>query len=128
MELKKEFEILNPKCSHFSEDRLRIKLCANYFSFEKDLYLCLVYISLETSTHQSSRNNIWNLLEEEISKFSITGHILLTGDFNARTGLLPDYVSLDSSYMSPFHQIIVLTYQSQENQRIIQSITMAGSC
>ena len=69
---------------------------ANYFSFEKDLYLCLVYISPETSTHQSSRNNIWNLLEEEISNFSIRGHILLTGDFNARTGLLPDYVNHDS--------------------------------
>ena len=60
------------------------------------MYLCLAYISPETSTHQLSRNNIWNLLEDEISNFSNTGHILLTGDFNARTGLLPDYVSHDS--------------------------------
>ena len=55
--IKEGIEILNPKCKFFPEDRLWIKLCANYFSFEKDLYLCLVYISPETSTHQSSRNN-----------------------------------------------------------------------
>ena len=99
--IKEGIEILNPKCNNFSEDRLWIKLCANYFSFEKDLYLCLVYISPETSTHQSSGNNIWNLLEEEISNFSIRGHILLTRDFNARTGLLPDYVSHDSDLHVP---------------------------
>ena len=36
------------------------------------------------------------MLEEEIANFSKVGHILLTGDFNARTDLLPDYVTHDS--------------------------------
>ena len=34
-------------------------------------------------------------------QLSISGHILLTGDFNARIGLLPDYVSHDSDLHVP---------------------------
>ena len=61
------------------------------------MYMCLVYITPETSTHQSSRNSVWNILEEEIAIFSTTGHILLTGDFSVRTGSLPNYVNHDST-------------------------------
>ena len=67
----------------------------DYFGFDKDLHTCLVYVTPETSTHQSSRNSVWKILEEEIAIFSTTGHILLTGDFNAHTGLLPDCVNRD---------------------------------
>ena len=71
------------------------------FSFDKDLYVCLVYVTPETSTHQSSRNSVWNMLEEEIATFSTIGHVLLTGDFNARTGSLSDYVNHDSALHIP---------------------------
>jgi len=78
------------------EDRLWIKLSANYFSFDKDFIpvLNIIYITPETSTHQSSRNSVWNILKEEIASFSNTGHILLTGYFNAPTGSLPDYLPI----------------------------------
>ena len=41
-------EFLNSTYNNFSEDRLWIKLSANYFGLNKDLLLCLVYDSLET--------------------------------------------------------------------------------
>ena len=52
-----------------------------------------MYISPKTSTQQSSRNSVWNTLEEEIANFSTSGHIVLTGDFNTHTCSLPDHVT-----------------------------------
>jgi len=72
-----------------------------------------------------SRNSLWNILKEEIANFSTTGHILLTGDFNACTGSLPDYVNHDS--ISHSHQTIWWILLSQENQRIVWSAIMAES-
>ena len=48
------------------------------------------------STHISSRDSIWSLLEEEIAKFSPKAPVILTGGFNARTGSMPDYILHDS--------------------------------
>ena len=78
-----------------------VKLCASFFGFDKDLFLCLAYVSPETSSHSASRDNIWNLFEEEIAYFSTIGNILLTGDLNARTGLLPDFVNYDTDLYVP---------------------------
>ena len=44
---------------------------------------------------------MWNILEDETAKFSALGHIVLTGDFNARTSSLPDYVADDSAFYIP---------------------------
>ena len=73
-----------------------LKLDADFFGFDKDVFLCLAYISPESSCHPTSRDNLWNLLEEEIASFSNCGQIILTGDLNARTSSLPDYATHDS--------------------------------
>ena len=88
-------------CAKTSEDRLWIKLQADFFGLDKDVFLCLAYVSPDTSCHPASRDSLWSLLEEEIAAFSTTGHIILTGDFNARTGSLPDYVTYDSDSHIP---------------------------
>ena len=44
-EIKEGIEFLNSLCSNNSEDRMWIKLSANYFGFDKDMYMCLVYIT-----------------------------------------------------------------------------------
>ena len=59
----------------------------------------MTYISPDTSCHPT--DSLWSLLEEEIAAFFTTGHIILTGDFNARTGSLPDYVTVDSDSHIP---------------------------
>ena len=56
-----------------------------FFRFDKDVFLCLAYVSPETSCHLASRDHLWSLLGEEIANFSSAGHIILTGDLNART-------------------------------------------
>ena len=89
------------ECDQKSNDRLWLKLSSTFFGLENDTFVCLCYISPETSTHQSSRNNIWNLLKEEIATFSSKGCIILTGDMNARTGIRPDFVPSDSNEHVP---------------------------
>ena len=41
------------------------------------------------------------MLQEEIAAYSTKKHVILTGDFNARTGTLPDYVELDTGKYIP---------------------------
>ena len=51
--IRKEIEegIEHVICAKNSEDRLWLKLQANFFGFEKDVFLCLAYVSPETSCH-----------------------------------------------------------------------------
>ena len=60
------------------------------------IFLCLTYVTPDKSCHQSSRDNVWNLIRHEIANFTTKGHIMLIGDFNARTGTIPDYIMFDS--------------------------------
>ena len=58
---------------------------------------------------------------KEIAKFSPLGHIILTGDFNARTGVLLDYIAEDSDqYISlpPEYELDIPVPRSSENRAI----------
>jgi len=62
---------------------------------DTDLFLGGVYIpQLDSSSTVSSfqNNNAFNIVQEEISYFSQQGSVAICGDFNARTGQLPDYI------------------------------------
>ena len=83
------------------EDRLWLEFNSEFFGLDKYLFLCFIYITPESSCHVSSRDNIWGYLQEEIVTFSINGNIMITGDFNARTGTLLDYINDDSTSYIP---------------------------
>ena len=83
------------------EDRLWLKLNSSFFGFSSDLFLCFTYISPATSTSTHARGNIWQLLSTEVARFSMHGNILLTGDLNARTSVLPDYNEHDLNVFVP---------------------------
>ena len=63
---------------------------------ENDLYICLCYIIPDGSTTLSYMDKAWQTLQQDIAKYSQLGKIILTGDLNARTGSLPDYIENDS--------------------------------
>jgi uncharacterized protein YpiB (UPF0302 family) len=86
-----------------------LKLCKKLFSLEKDLYIGVTYISPANSSFSSKRDNIFEILESDIAKYSQYGNCLICGDFNARTATEPDYcldensndyVSLPNDYVS----------------------------
>ena len=88
---------LSGKCK--SDDRLWLKLCSLFFGLTKDI-CCISHQKIQ---HVTSRDNLWNLLEEEIAFYS-RGHILLAGDFNARTTKEPNYIEHDTDGYVPLPQ------------------------
>ena len=75
-----------------------------------DLYLGVVYIPpLDSSSTISSfqDNNAFHLLQEEITHFSQKGTVAISGDFNARTGRLPDF----TLFIDPDNHNILTSFQ-----------------
>jgi exonuclease III len=73
------------------------KLNKLFFGLPEDLYICIVYVSPLTSAYSQRRDDIFTLIESDISKLSSSGNILIMGDFNARTSLEPDFIINDTS-------------------------------
>lgn len=70
-----------------------LKLDSNFFQFDKDIFLCIVYIPPESSPHL---NNTWEIIEDEIAFYDKSGYVILSGDFNSRTGRHVDFIENDS--------------------------------
>ena len=66
-----------------------VRLRKECFGFLRDVMLGCVYIAPEHSTH--TREDAFNMLESEIACISKDQDIMICGDYNARTGLLPDF-------------------------------------
>ena len=66
------------------------KLDKTFFNPDQDIFLCAIYIPPRESPYFNS--DFFDGLQNDIAKYSSEGHILLTGDFNARTGCALDYV------------------------------------
>lgn len=74
------------------EELLWWKLDKSFFNLEEDIYVCSVYIPPSNSSREKTRDfDAFISLEEQIVKYSAHGKVILCGDFNARTGLEPDF-------------------------------------
>ena len=81
------------------EDRVWLSLSGPLLNSPKDVYLCLGYVAPQGSSVHAEK--LWHTIEEEAAAFAKKGWIILTGDFNARTGNERDYVANDSDeYLS----------------------------
>lgn len=79
-----------------SSNILWCKISHNHFGLTKDIFIANVYISPLQSQKKNNEDDLL-ILENEIDKFSNLGEVILLGDFNARTGILNDFVENDSS-------------------------------
>ena len=71
------------------------KLSKEVAGYEKDAYICALYIPPQNSPH--FHTEIFEELENSIINYSSKGHILLLGDFNARTGKYTDLISKEGN-------------------------------
>ena len=71
------------------------KLSKEVAGYEKDVYICALYIPPQNSPH--FHTEIFEELENSIINYSSKGHILLLGDFNARTGKYTDLISKEGN-------------------------------
>ena len=93
--LENNINILNSR----SENIMWIRIACS--GMEKDLLLGVIYISPINSSYTTNKlkdvYETWEILEEEIIKFKDIYNVCLSGDFNARTGLLCDYIVNDDT-------------------------------
>jgi exonuclease III len=75
-----------------------IKLSKSFFNLDKDLYISTCYISPASSSFTATRDDIFELLEDDIARYSKTGHCLICGDFNAKTAKNRDYCIDDDTF------------------------------
>ena len=62
------------------------KMNSKFFGFEKDLFICFLYISPSNSTYVKNSGldkQIFSKLDDNIVKYSNQGGIMLMGDLNA---------------------------------------------
>ena len=76
------------KWSHTDDIIAWIILKKSFFGLENDIYLADIYIVPEGSTYL--KHDEFNLLYQQILKVPDESEIALCGDYNARTGTLPD--------------------------------------
>ena len=70
-----------------------VQLSAEYFGWDKDMFLATVHIPPSNSKYYT---NQYSALETDIANMSNLGDVKLMGDFNARLGNLQDYILGDS--------------------------------
>ena len=70
-----------------------VRFDGNIFGLNRDLYLGIIYIRAKQTAEK--REILFEQLEEDIFKYRSLGNIVLTGDFNGRTGTEPDFIMND---------------------------------
>lgn len=104
---------------------LWIKLDKAFFNLEYDIYLAVIYIKPKYS-HQDNEE-IFCKLSQDIVELSCRGKIFLSGDFNSRTGICPDYIEDDSylptngSVTLPDDYILDLNLKRNSRDRIVNA-------
>ena len=68
-----------------------LKLTKGFFHLLNDMYICIVYMSPHNSSFTSRREDLFEVIENNISTLDTMNQILILGDFNARTGTEPDF-------------------------------------
>jgi exonuclease III len=64
-----------------------MKFVKEFFNLDRDLYICAIYIPpIDSSNNVLTKDKyeLWDKLEESISKYSEYGHIMVMGDLNSR--------------------------------------------
>ena len=80
-----------------TENMLWIKI-GNDHCFEKNINLGVIYNSpINSSYTKKHTNDFYCELQNKLTTFSSNEYVLIGGDFNARTGILRDYIYEDES-------------------------------
>ena len=90
-----------------SENRLWFKLDKFFFGFKKDLYVCACYVPPLSSSYY---NEDFILLENEISKLSSKGNILVIGDLNARVSDHLDFINYENNINHELNNLLPDNY------------------
>lgn len=85
-----------------NDDLMWLKFDKTFFSFDRDVMVCLCYVVPQNSTRQNVINfDIFDEIQTHIAEFEseATNWYVITGDFNARTASNPDFVEHDNDFV-----------------------------
>lgn len=94
------------------------RLDKNYFSLNRDLYICFLHIPPENSTYSIKEGDQFECLINDITNMYDKGDIALFGDFNARVAVDVDFIPNDncSKFMPDEHYIEDVPCTTRESQ------------
>ena len=84
------------KLISFQDNFLWAKLDKNFFKLDQDIFVCAINVPSRDSPYFNPED-----LHNDIAKVSSEGYIMLTGDFNARTGNALYFVDIDECIHLP---------------------------
>lgn len=76
-----------------STEVMWMKLDRKFFNLTSDMYVASVYVAPNDSPYFQTYDNIFDLLESDVAKFSKNGNCFLAGDWNSRTNITNDFCS-----------------------------------
>jgi hypothetical protein len=86
------------KLAYSHSDIVWIKIDKTFFHLKKDIFLAVMYFSLENSSGASDNiNDLYSKLLNNIEFYSQLGEVVVQCDFNAYAGSIPDFVLSDNS-------------------------------
>ena len=107
---------------------LWIKLNKILLNLEQDLYIGTVYSSpINSSYTKTLESDFYFNLQEKMTTFSPSDYIIIGGDFNARTGVLPDYIHenhKDINFLNLPESYNIDKYTKTRNRRPCSSSTV----
>ena len=79
-----------------------------FFKQDFDIYLSVLYIKTQNPNVDS--REIFDKLNKDIAEYSNHGKIILSGDFNCRTGEQADHINNDTLFSRADNNILPETY------------------
>ena len=90
------------KVNTTGSESIQIKLCKEYFHFNRDIVVSFTYCVPSGSSYQSrTQFDPFDDLEEKLSSVARSNDLVCIGDYNARTALKPDYFVEDQNTNIP---------------------------
>ena len=110
-----------------SDDIMWVKLNCKALGGNHDVIVGILYISPSNSNRTKNMTEpVWDILEEELMQFNNNEQILLTGDFNAHTGSLPDYIVNDDELFCPVPDQYMVDSEMYPRMNCDKKICMYG--
>ena len=120
---------------HSCNDYIWLQLCSKFFGCDQDIYICFLYNPPENSSYiKSLDHDLFDLIEQDILKFSKFGQIIIMGDLNARTGNDSDFIINENfdSHMPLFNNycpdVDIFTRLSRDNTILPRGRALNDMC
>ena len=124
---KKEFKPHIKILKNTKADFQWIKLEKDFFNFEKDLFVCMIYNPPENSSYSKNIDyDILDCIEKEMTYYKSKGNILLCGDFNARVSTDPDFIANDDNTFLPLYSSYTIDSQIKNRHNMDPKLDNRG--